>query len=328
MEIRGIDVSHWQGKPDWSKIKTSGIEFAILNVLSSKLDTSFEYNYSGCIRYGIAVGAYAYSYATSVDIARKEAALVIKALEGKEISYPVFYDLEWDKIAALGKTEITNIAEAFLQEVFAAGYKVGIYCNVNWYNSYISEKLKQKYDFWIAAVPANDTGVIKESIRPGYGIGWQYSWKGKIPGMDEDVDLNVFYKDFTNKSSVDTIILVIDGSFGPACTHRSQQWAGTDMDGIISNQPAENKKYLHAAYEVSWQFLASGYNAGSSFVRVLQRVLKDRGYLIGLVDGWCGKTTVTAWQKWLTDEGYYKGAIDGSMGAEHVKAWQRYLNTH
>ena len=120
--------------------------------------------------------------------------------------------------------------------------------------------------------------------------------------------------------------LAVDGSFGPACTRRSQQWAGTEVDGVISYQPSSNKKYLYSAYTGCWQFLTSGYDAGSSFIKALQTFLKNKGYYTGAIDGWCGKQTVTAWQKWLQAEGYYTGAIDGSMGPQHVKAWQRYLN--
>lgn len=122
--------------------------------------------------------------------------------------------------------------------------------------------------------------------------------------------------------------LAVDGSFGPACTRRSQQWAGTEVDGVISYQPSSNKKYLYSAYTGCWQFLTSGYDAGSSFIKALQTFLKNKGYYTGAIDGWCGKQTVTAWQKWLQAEGYYTGAIDGSMGPQHVKAWQRYLNEH
>lgn len=123
-------------------------------------------------------------------------------------------------------------------------------------------------------------------------------------------------------------VLVVDGSFGPACTRRSQKWAGTEVDGMVSYQPADNKAYLYAAYTGCWQFLESGYSAGSSFIKALQTTLKNKGYYKGAIDGWCGKGTVTAWQTWLKAEGYYTGAMDGSMGPQHVKAWQRYLNEH
>ena len=48
-EIKGIDVSSFQGKPDWTKVKNSGIKFAILRIhQKSGIDASFEHNYKGC----------------------------------------------------------------------------------------------------------------------------------------------------------------------------------------------------------------------------------------------------------------------------------------
>lgn len=472
---KGIDVSKWQGNIDWSQAGKA-IDFAILN-----MDTSFERNYSGAVSNGVPVGTYKYSYAHSTSEAAQEAAEAIAAMKGKSITYPVFYDLEENSIAALGKTAIAKIAKTFLDAVAAEGYSVGIYSNPNWYDNYIDQSLKDKYDFWIASVPINDTGEMKENLRPSYGIAWQYSWKGSIPGITTDVDLDIFFgevkmmskidravewavgiannpdhgydqahrwgpdydcssllisawqeagvpvktggatytgnmkpvftsngfEDITSRINLstgaglrkgdvvlnivnhtamcissethnlvmasinekgtvsggktgdqtggeikvrsyynypwdcvlrytadgeqpeqDANVLVVDGSFGPATTRRSQQWAGTEVDGVISYQPSTNKKYLYSAYTGCWQFLDSGYDAGSSFIRALQIFLKNKGYYTGAVDGWCGKKTVTAWQKWLQAEGYYAGPIDGSMGPQHVKAWQRFLNEH
>lgn len=59
LEIKGIDVSSNQGKPDWSKVAKSGIKFAILRVhQKTGIDGSFEYNYKGCKSNGILIGGY------------------------------------------------------------------------------------------------------------------------------------------------------------------------------------------------------------------------------------------------------------------------------
>ncbi|MCI7304053.1 MAG: peptidoglycan-binding domain-containing protein, partial [Clostridiales Family XIII bacterium] len=97
--------------------------------------------------------------------------------------------------------------------------------------------------------------------------------------------------------------------------------------GIISFQPAGNKKYLANCYEVSWKFYNSGYDAGSALIKAIQRFLKEQGYYTGKIDGWCGKQTVIAMQKFLRAKGYYAGDIDGSMGPKTVKGWQRYINS-
>ena len=62
-EYKGIDVSSWQGKPDWTKVKKSGIEFAILRIHQKDgSDASFEHNYKGCKANAIPIGGYKYSY--------------------------------------------------------------------------------------------------------------------------------------------------------------------------------------------------------------------------------------------------------------------------
>ena len=62
MEIKGIDVSSYQGKPDLAKVAKSDIKFAILRIhQKTGIDSSFEYNYKGCKSNGILVGGYKYS---------------------------------------------------------------------------------------------------------------------------------------------------------------------------------------------------------------------------------------------------------------------------
>lgn len=136
MEIKGIDVSSNQGKPDWAKVAKSGIKFAILRVHQrSGIDGSFEYNYKGCKSNGILVGGYKYSYALTPAQAIDEAEDVIAALNGRGLDFPVFYDLEWSNQRKLGKQAVENIAVAFLTRMKKAGYKVGVYCNYDWYKN-------------------------------------------------------------------------------------------------------------------------------------------------------------------------------------------------
>lgn len=196
MEIKGIDVSSYQGKPDWAKVTKSGIKFAILRIhQKTGVDSSFEYNYKGCKSNGILVGGYKYSYALTPAQAIDEAEDVIAVLNGRGLDFPVFYDLEWPNQRKLGKQAVENIAVAFLTRMEKAGYKVGIYCNLDWYNNVLSDTLKQ-YDCWIARYPASDNGSVQERLRPSVGVGWQYSSKGKVPGINGNVDMNVFYKDY------------------------------------------------------------------------------------------------------------------------------------
>lgn len=196
MEIKGIDVSSYQGNPDWVKVAKAGYKFAILRIhQKSGVDSSFEYNYKNCKSNGIFVGGYKYSYALTPAQAIDEAEAVIEVLNGRGLDFPVFYDLEWSNQKKLGKQAVENIAVAFLTRMKKSGYKVGIYCNMDWYNNVLSDTLKQ-YDCWIARYPASDNGSVQERLRPSVGVGWQYSSKGKVPGISGSVDMNVFYKDY------------------------------------------------------------------------------------------------------------------------------------
>lgn len=200
MELKGIDVSSWQGKPDWPKVSNSGVKFAILRIhQKSGVDTSFEHNYKGCKSNGILIGGYKYSYALTSAQAIEEAENVISVLGGRGLDFPVFYDLEWSQQRSLGKQAIENIAVAFLTRIKKAGYKAGIYCNLDWYNNVLSDALKQ-YDCWIARYPASDNGSVQERLRPNVGVGWQYSSKGKVPGISGNVDMDVFYKDYRDSN--------------------------------------------------------------------------------------------------------------------------------
>lgn len=196
LEIKGIDVSSYQGNPDWSKVSNSGVKFAILRIhQKSGIDESFEHNYKGCKSNGILIGGYKYSYALTSAQAIEEAENVISVLGGRGLDFPVFYDLEWAQQRSLGKQAIENIAVAFLTRIKKAGYKDGIYCNLDWYNNVLTDALKQ-YDCWIARYPASDNGSVQERLRPNAGVGWQYSSKGKVDGINGNVDMNVFYKDY------------------------------------------------------------------------------------------------------------------------------------
>lgn len=208
MEIKGIDVSTWNGNIDWQTVADYGMGFAILRITEkgNKTDGTFEQNYKGCTQHGIPVGVYKYSYAKSPAQAEQEAEVVLKVLNKQKLDFPVFYDLEWSEQRKLGSAAVEKIALAFLKKIQAEGYKVGIYCNVDWYQNVLTAALK-KYDCWIARYPLNDDGSIQERLRPDFGIGWQYSSKGHVDGTDGNVDMNVFYKNYKTEGDTDKVNL-------------------------------------------------------------------------------------------------------------------------
>lgn len=205
MEIKGIDVSSYQGNIDWKKVSDYGMGFTIIRITEkgNKVDSKFEANYTGCTKYKIPVGVYKYSYATTVNQIKTEADAVIKTLNKRTLQYPIFLDIENKCQANLSKDLMMKMINAFKDIVIKAGYKFGIYCSYSWFKDKLPADVK-KYDCWVARYPANDTGELQERLRVSASdgvIGWQYSSQCTIPGIPNKVDRNVFYKDYSKIST-------------------------------------------------------------------------------------------------------------------------------
>ena len=192
-DMKGIDVSVHNGKIDWQKVKNAGIDFAILRAgygrLASQKDEKFEQNYSSAKAAGIPIGAYWYSYAMSEDEARLEADVFLSIIKGKQFEFPVYYDVEEQKQFALGKEKVSAIMRAFLERVEASGYFVGLYGSASSLNTHTSDDIKSRYTIWLAH------WVNQTSYGGAYGI-WQHSEKGRVDGINGNVDLDIGYKDF------------------------------------------------------------------------------------------------------------------------------------
>lgn len=194
MAYHFIDVSDYQGRPDWKKVKASGIDGVIIRILNSAgMDPGFEYNYEGCVANGFGKGVYRYSYALTMAQAQREAEEVLQVLTGRKLETGVFLDLEYNAQRKLGPAKVKQIAEKWMAVIRAGGYRCNIYCNLDWYKN-VCGGLNAKY--WIARYPQQDTGKVQNSLRPNVGeIGWQYSSKGRVPGITGDVDMNLWYED-------------------------------------------------------------------------------------------------------------------------------------
>ena len=207
-EIKGIDVSRWNGKIDWKTVASYGMGFAVLRITEKGniIDSTFEPNYKGCIENKIPVGVYKYSYATTIAQIEDEANVVIKTLNKRKLDYHVFLDIEDKCQENLSDSLMMKMIEAFRAIIVKAGYKFGIYCGYSWYQNQLPEGAK-KYDCWVARYPNNDTGELQERLRVPAStgvIGWQYSSKATIPGIPTKTDRSVFYKDYSKSSTTST----------------------------------------------------------------------------------------------------------------------------
>lgn len=201
MSIKGIDVSYWQGKNiDWNKVKADGVKFAILRCgySLSGVDSTFERNVKECERVGIPWGAYYFSYAESVKEAEKELANCLKIIKGKKPSYPIYYDLEDEATTGRqSKATILAMSKIFVEGLEKAGYWAGIYANLNWFNSRLTDAWYDKKAKWVAQY--NDKCTYKKA----YGM-WQYTSSGKVNGISGKVDMNCCYVDYPAKIKGET----------------------------------------------------------------------------------------------------------------------------
>ena len=194
---QGIDVSEHQGRIDWNAVKASGIDFAILRVgfgapsWGGRVDYQFNRNISECERLGIPYGVYIYSYAFDNQQAADEASMVIDCLSGHNPRLPVYYDLEDKTIISDGRQSgIASRAQIFCNKISSAGYKPGIYANLNWFNNILTDPVFKSgsWDHWIAQYNSQCHYTGSYSF-------WQYKSNGKVPGINGNVDMNYAYVD-------------------------------------------------------------------------------------------------------------------------------------
>lgn len=190
-----IDISKWNGNVDFKKVKAVGIDGVIIRtgygVESPKqIDPKFEEYYNGAKAAGLLVGAYHYSYAKTPDDAVKEAEFMLKIIKGKSFELPIYGDFEEHE--SLSGSVCSSIINAFCNRLEAAGAWAGVYSYDAFFKSKLPSDIPKRYTVWVARVENVDPKCVDSA---DVGI-WQYSWKGNIPGMTGDVDLDHCYRDF------------------------------------------------------------------------------------------------------------------------------------
>lgn len=192
--VHGVDISSWQGDVDFQKVRQSGAQFVILRAGTSYgKDQKFEENYLAAKAAGLEVGCYFYTYATTVEQARKETAQILEWLKGKQMGYPVYLDMEDPSLQKLTNEQRNAICLSFLEDVKAAGWRGGVYANKYWFASLLDlETLKENGEIWWAHWVASGKPDVDYS---DYGL-WQYASDGRVNGVYGDVDMNVAYVDY------------------------------------------------------------------------------------------------------------------------------------
>ncbi len=117
--------------------------------------------------------------------------MVISCLSGHNPRLPVYYDLEDNSIIAEGRQAgLASRAQVFCNAISAAGFKPGIYANLNWFNNILTDPVfkSSAWDHWIAQYNWRCDYTGKYSF-------WQYASNGRVPGISGNVDMNYAYVD-------------------------------------------------------------------------------------------------------------------------------------
>lgn len=205
----GIDVSRYQGTIDWSQVAEAGLDFAMIRVgyrsaeedREIYADTNARYNMQEAQAAGIQVGVYFFSTAATQEEAREEAQWVAEYISQYQITYPVAFDCEGYEqessiLFSLGNEQRTDIAIAFMQEIYEKGYTPMFYGSsyaMTGSNHWDMGRIEQTYKVWVSQYPALPYPQTQSSAYAGAHSMWQYTNQGSVPGISRPVDVNVAY---------------------------------------------------------------------------------------------------------------------------------------
>ena len=189
---RGIDVSRYQNKINWSAVAQDDVSFAIIRVGSVKygVDARYHENMRAANAHGIQTGIYLYSYASTPEEAKAEAEFVLANIGDYQVNFPIAYDIEDSVQKGLSPQQKAELINAFCSTIEAHGYHPIVYSSKSWFIERIDTSLIANYDKWVAQ-------YYTECEYPNPSI-WQASSKGSISGIEGNVDIDFQYKDYSS----------------------------------------------------------------------------------------------------------------------------------
>jgi lysozyme len=194
--VHGIDVSRYQRKVDWGRVKKMKvnaikISFAFIKATEGSWmkDAEFDDNWENAKRQGIIRGAYHYFYP---DMSAKDQAMhFIRTVRLRSGDLPPVIDVE--EVRGLAKSQIQRYTKEFLL-MLEKHYKIKpiVYTNRDYYKNYFTDSDDFKaYRFWIAHYYVSDLTMPGDDDWQF----WQHSDRGNVNGIAEHVDFNVFNGD-------------------------------------------------------------------------------------------------------------------------------------
>lgn len=189
-EIHGIDISHYQGDIDWSRlVHNKESQFPIHFIFMKATeggdhgDDTFTRNFSQARHYGFIRGAYHY-FLPKTD-ANKQADFFIRTVKLDKGDLPPVLDVE--TTGKRSSQQLKSAVKTWLNRIEAHyGTKPILYTSYKFKERYLNDPMFDEYPYWIAH-------YYVDSVKyKGKWHFWQHTDVGNVPGIEKEVDLNVF----------------------------------------------------------------------------------------------------------------------------------------
>lgn len=190
----GIDVSRWQGKIDWQKVRAAGYRFAFIKATESSfhVDPNFKTNREAARKAGFYCGFYHFFRPqVMVEVQIMNFVKTVAPLQPGEL--PPVLDVEvpedWRDIP------LPQRVEYVLQWLKGVEMKLGVrpylYGSPSFFRDVLGNDPRLKeYRLWIA----HYKGGSQPDVPAPWSMWtfWQHSEVGRVPGITGNVDLNRF----------------------------------------------------------------------------------------------------------------------------------------
>jgi lysozyme len=297
----GIDVSVHNGYVNVKQVREAGYKYIIIRAGYgiNNIDQRFESNAKACVNLNMPMGIYWFSYAYTVNMAKKEAQYAIEAIKKYKNICPIAYDFEYDSVRyartkgiEVMKTLATDMAKVFLDEIQNAGYIPVLYTNNDYIRNYF-DMSQFNCDIWYAHYKSSITEAEKS-----FASIWQKSSTGKVTGIKGNVDINEFYKSFEPETDELVMVKNITPNINILNFQKASNVAGyKDENGNkLKEDGIDGVKTRYVRKQIS-----------------LKAKSTDTGYTTGSIGA-----VVTWWQIRLNEMGFAT-KIDGKFGRDSRK---------
>lgn len=179
-EVRGVDVSEYQGEVDWDKIKEQGISFAFIKATegSESQDEFFDVNFEKLKNTDMLLGVYHFfSFESDGNSQAQNYINVVGNVEDDDSIMLPIIDVEFYGYYEKAKPSKEWVREE-LQEIadkLESTYRVKpiIYTTMEFYDYYIDGNFSD-YDIWIRNI------ITKPDLENRVWKFWQYTGKGRL----------------------------------------------------------------------------------------------------------------------------------------------------